>query len=155
NDVLVINYQEKDFGTELSGQNYDIVYDCTGGYQQWSSAQRILKPGGKFITIVGDDKTSEINFKSIASMGSSMVNRKFWSVVSPSQPSYTLVLIRVSSQELDLLRTNYFETDMVKPVIDEIFEFDTHGLHSMYEKSKSGKAQGKLILKVVDDTDEQ
>ncbi|CAF0893939.1 unnamed protein product [Didymodactylos carnosus] len=154
-DLLVINYQEKDFGIELNGQNYDVVYDCTGGYEQWSSAQHILKPGGKFITIVGDDKKSEINLKSILSVGSSLVNRKFWSVVNSSHPSYSLIFLRMSYEELDILRTNFFEKDLIKPIIDQTFDFDLHGLQGMYEKSKSGKARGKLVLKIVTDTDEQ
>ncbi|CAF5021795.1 unnamed protein product, partial [Rotaria sp. Silwood1] len=67
--ILVIDYNAKDFGQELQGQNYDVVYDCVGGQQQWISAQQILKIGGQFITIVGDDPNSVLSFKWIATMG--------------------------------------------------------------------------------------
>ncbi len=40
--LFVIDYNAKDFGQELQGQNYDIVYDCVGGQEQWKSAQQIL-----------------------------------------------------------------------------------------------------------------
>jgi len=55
---------------------------------------------------------------------------------------------------LDDMRTKYLETDKVKPLIDTVFDWRTDGveaIHKLYEKSKSGKAQGKLILKIVDE----
>jgi len=152
-DILVIDYNSKDFGTELKGQQYDIVYDCVGGQQQWTSAQQIMKPGGKFITIVGDDQRSNVTLKAIGTMGAAIVNRKFWSVFGNAKHSYILHYLRQSYENLDILRENYFETGKMKPIIDKIYDFNSgsESLHQMYERSKSGKAQGKLILKFVND----
>jgi hypothetical protein len=55
---------------------------------------------------------------------------------------------------LDDIRTTYVETGKVKPLIDTIYDWQKDGveaLYSLYEKSKSGKAQGKLILKISDE----
>ncbi|CAF4895383.1 unnamed protein product, partial [Rotaria socialis] len=57
-------------------------------------------------------------------------------------------------EELDDIRTNYIEPGKVKPLIDTIYDWRKDGveaLHSLYEKSKSGKAQGKLILKIANE----
>ncbi|CAF0943134.1 unnamed protein product [Didymodactylos carnosus] len=152
--LLVIDYNAKDFGQELQGQDYDVVYDCVGGEQQWISAKQILKNGGQFITIVGDDKKSVLSLKSLVSAGFSLLNRKFWSVFSSAHHGYIWYLLRQNYQELDDIRTNYIETNKVKPLIDTVFDWQKDGveaLYSLYEKSKSGKAQGKLILKIADE----
>ncbi|CAF0897810.1 unnamed protein product [Rotaria sp. Silwood1] len=152
--ILVIDYNAKDFGQELKGHNYDVVYDCVGGEQQWISAQQILKQGGQFITIVGDDTKSTISLKSVATGGASLINRKFWSVFSSSHHGYILHFLNQTPEELDDIRTNYIETGKVKPLIDTIYDWRKDGveaLYSFYEKSKSGKAQGKLILKMIDE----
>lgn len=149
----VIDYNAKDFGEELKGENYDVVYDCVGGEEQWIAAQKILKRGGSFVTIVGDDKKSEVTLKAVASVGSSLINRKFWSVFGSSHHNYIFLLLNQRYEEFDDLRTNYIETNKVKPVIDTIFDWRKDGveaLYSLYEKSKSGKAQGKLILQIAD-----
>ncbi len=152
--IFVIDYTSKDFGEELKGENYDVVYDCVGGEQQWQSAQQILKKGGQFITIVGDDTKSVVSLKSIASIGSSLINRKFWSVFSSDRHGYIIHFLKETPEDLDDIRTTYVETGKVKPLIDTIYDWQKDGveaLYSLYEKSKSGKAQGKLILKISDE----
>ncbi|CAF1409933.1 unnamed protein product [Rotaria sp. Silwood1] len=139
---------------EKLDQNYDLVYDCVGGEQQWISAQKILKRGGQFITIVGDDTSSIISLKTLVIAGSSLVNRKFWSVFGSAHHGYIRHLLNENFQDLDDIRTKYIETGKVKPLIDTVFDWRKDGveaLYSLYEKSKSGKAQGKLILKIADE----
>ncbi|CAF0822383.1 unnamed protein product [Adineta steineri] len=154
NQLHVIDYTEKDFGEELKDQNYDIVYDCVGGEQQWISAQKILKRGGQFITIVGDDTSSIISLKTLIVMGSSIVNRKFCSIFGSAHHDYIRHVLYENFQDLDDIRTKFIETNKVKPLIDTVFDWRKDGvdaLYSLYEKSKSGKAQGKLILKIADE----
>ncbi|CAF1513906.1 unnamed protein product [Adineta ricciae] len=144
----------KYFGEELKDQNYDVVYDCVGGAEQWISAQKILKRGGKFITIVGDDTSSVISLKTLIEMGFSIVNRKFWSVFGLAHHDYIRHVLSENFQDLDDIRTKFIETNKVKPLIDTVFDWRKDGveaLYSLYEKSKSGKAQGKLILKIADE----
>lgn len=153
NEVLVIDYNEKDFGEELRDENYDVVYDCVGGEQQWTGAQKILKRNGHFITIVGDDPKSVLTVKALISSGTSIVSRKFWSVFGATHHNYIMHFLSQSPTNLDDMRTNYIENGKVKPLIDTVFDLKKDGveaLYSLYEKSKSGKAQGKLILKVAD-----
>lgn len=136
------------------GQNYDVVYDCVGGQQQWLSAQQILKRGGQFITIAGDEPERGYSVKSVAALGHRILVRKLGSVFGSSHHGYIHHLLLPAYQELDDLRTNYLETGKVKPLIDTVFDWQTEGaeaIYKLYEKSKSGKAQGKLILKIADE----
>lgn len=136
------------------GQDYDVVYDCVGGEQQWTMAQQILKKGGQFITIVGDDQKTVVSLKSIITTGSYMIGRKLSSVFSSNHHAYMMHFLNQAHDELDDIRTNYIETGKVKPLIDTIYDWRKDGveaLYLLYEKSKSGKAQGKLILKIAED----
>jgi hypothetical protein len=52
------------------------------------------------------------------------------------------------------MRTKYLETGKVKPLIDTVFDWRKEGVEAvnkLYEKSKSGKAQGKLILAIAEE----
>ena len=124
-----------------------------GGEQQWIAAQKILKRGGQFITIVGDEPEMKVTLKYMVSVGSSLLGSKIRSTFSSAKPAYTFHGISENYQDLDDIRTRFLETGKVKPMIDTIFDWrkdDVEALHGLYEKSKSGKAQGKLILKITD-----
>ncbi|CAF1137288.1 unnamed protein product [Rotaria sordida] len=152
--LFVIDYNSKDFGQVLQDKNYDLVYDCVGGEQQWVAAQRILKRGGQFVTIAGDDPEASVSLKSALTMGTHIMSRKLGSVFCSSHHSYIFHLLHTSHQELDDIRTKYLETGKVKPLIDTVFDWQKDGveaIYKLYEKSKSGKAQGKLILKITDE----
>ncbi|CAF4090391.1 unnamed protein product, partial [Rotaria sordida] len=150
-DLLVIDYTKYNFGEILHHQNYDVVFDCVGGQEQWESAQQILKPGGRFITIVGDDPHSNLTVKNIVTMGAGVINRKFWSLVG-QEPSYIFHILKHDYRHLDDMRVNYIETGKMKPMIDHVYDFyNLKELHEMYDRSKSGKAQGKMVAQIIKD----
>lgn len=151
NQILVIDYNQKDFGVELQDGNYDVVCDCVGGQQQWIAAQKILKPGGQFITLVGDDPQLVLSFKWIVNTISSLIYRKFWSYFGSARHNYIMHAHKQLPGNFDDLRVNFIENGKVKPVIDTVYDWRKDGvdaLYSAFDKSKSGKAQGKLILRV-------
>ena len=120
--------------------------------QQWIAAQKILKHHGQFITLVGDDTRSVVTFKAVLNIGGSIINRKFWSIFGTAHLRYGMHSNGDSTGVLDDIRTNYIETNKLKPLIDTIFDWKEQcvdALYLPYEKSKSGKAQGKMILKIA------
>ncbi len=87
-------------------------------------------------------------------LGSRVISRKLGSVFSSSHHSYIFDFVQLNYQKLDEMRTKYLETGKVKSLIDTVFDWQTDGveaLYKLYEKSKSGKAQGKLVLKIADE----
>ena len=118
------------------------------------SAQQILKPGGQFVTIAGDNPEATLSLSSLFTLGSRILSRKLSSVFGSSHHSYIIHAIRPVSEELDDMRVTYLETGKVKPLIDTIFDWRINGIEGVYqlfEKSKSGKAQGKLLLTIADE----
>jgi hypothetical protein len=90
----------------------------------------------------------------VATIGPRILSRKLGSIFGGSHPSYIFHLIHPSYPELNDMRTTYLETGKVKPLIDTVFDWRKDGveaIHKLYEKSKSGKAQGKLILQIADE----
>ncbi|UJR17261.1 hypothetical protein I4U23_004156 [Adineta vaga] len=154
NQILVIDYKEKDFGEELQGENYDIVCDCVGGQQNWISTQRILKHGGEFITFVGDDPNPVLSLTWIINTAANLINRKFWSYFGSARHNYIMHAHKQTPENLEDMRINYIENGKVKPLIDKVCDWRQDGaeaLYSLYERSRSGTAQGKLILKLADE----
>lgn len=151
--LLVVDYTEKDFGEVLEGENYDCVFDCVGGANQWPSAQRILKRNGQFITLIGDNPEADLNFKTLASVGSTIIGRKIWSMLSPSHHQYAMHASSPKFPSLDEL-SKFIEAGQVKPLIDQVYDWRKNGVEdliAMYDKSKGGKSQGKLVIKIADE----
>lgn len=70
----VVDYRTTDWGTELAGRNFDVVYDCIGGRAHWVGATKVLKPGGQFVTIVGDEPS--LGLSSLLSKGVGIATRQ-------------------------------------------------------------------------------
>ena len=50
----VLDYRSTNWGVTLAGRDFDVVYDCIGGYRHWLDGLRVLRAGGHYVTIVGD-----------------------------------------------------------------------------------------------------
>ncbi|EJU06513.1 hypothetical protein DACRYDRAFT_19636 [Dacryopinax primogenitus] len=50
--------KEKDKERAIEESKFDLVVDCIGGHDVWSAARAVLKDGGQFTTLVGDDPGS-------------------------------------------------------------------------------------------------
>lgn len=147
--ILVIDYTKNNFGQMLRHQNFDVVFDCVGGLEQWEGAQQILKPGGRFVTIVGDDPHSNLTVKNIVTVGAGVINRKFWSLVG-QEPSYIFHVLKQDYRHLDDLRINYIETGKMRPIIDRIYDFhNIEESRAMYDRSQARQAQGKLVAQII------
>ena len=127
----MIDYKTRDFGEELRGENFDVVYDCVGGEEQWISAQKMLKPNGHFITIAGDDTRSVISIGWIWKTLSNILSRKFWSIFSSAHHSYAMHTHFHSSDYLDAMRVNYIEPGKVKPLLDTTFDWRVEGAEAL------------------------
>lgn len=137
----VINYKEQKPDEELAGKDIDILFDTVGGFESWTVAQRCLKKGGVFVTIVGDGG-------SLIQMVPGILWRMTKSLVGG--PKYSLFLTDTSApavQEDMKKLTELVESGIVKPLLDDQkFTLTTESLHAMIKASMSHKAKGKLVM---------
>ena len=121
----VIDYRQEDFTT--LGDAYHVVFDAVAN-RSFGDCRKILEPNGAYVTTV-----PSLSFA-------------FWVVASrlTTQRPY---LIRVVPRAEDLrLLTKWSEAGWLKPVIDSTFDLaDTAAAHL---RSESGRARGKIVLRV-------
>jgi len=114
----VIDYKTEKWWETLKGQNYDIIYDCVGGYESWQNSALVLKKTGSFVTICGD-KSGKLSVGRILSVTMSGLNRKFWSLFG--NPNYGSVLAdNKRVDQLDVIR-RWVEEGKVKSVLEKTF----------------------------------
>jgi len=138
----IINYKQQDYGEVLKGKNFDVVYDAVGGYDVWQKAQAILKPSGRFATIVGDSP-SALTVTKLVSTGLSIANRKIWSLLG--HPAYAAVTCSSNAAQLQLI-TKLIEQEKIKPIVERVY--DLPDVLAAFEHIISGRVTGKLVIKI-------
>lgn len=120
----VIDYSKSKWWDELKGQNFDLVFDAVGEAEAYDHAAHILKKGGTFFEI---------------------------STSGPAVADYPRrgLLVETSKAHEQLAHaTQLFEQGVLKASVDKVFDFTLDQVHEMYKLSKSGKAKGKLVVKI-------
>ncbi|SRR6266496_713666 len=142
---VVIDYRKDDFETIL--HDYDVVLDTLGG-ETLEKSLRVLKPGGKLISIAGPPDPEFAK-----EMGASWILRQLTRLLSHSirkkakrhGVSYSFVVMRASGDQLRQI-SSLIDSGAIRPVVDRVFPFEsTKEALSYVEK---GRAKGKVIVKV-------
>ena len=142
---VVIDYRKSDFETLL--KDYDVVLNSQDT-KTLEKSLRILKPGGKVISISGPpdpDFGQEINanwfLKIVLKFLSSGIRRQ----AKRLNVNFSFLFKRAQGEQLTRI-TKLIELGIIKPVIDKVFSFEqTNEALSYIEK---GHAKGKVVVKV-------
>lgn len=142
---IVIDYRKEDFETLL--KDYDIVLNSQD-VKTLEKSLRILKPGGKLISISGPPDPSfaeEIKapwfMKLIVCLLSAGVRKK----AKRLNVSYSFLFMRAEGTQLGQI-TSLIDAGIIKPVIDKVFPFEqTNEAMGFVE---TGRAKGKVVIKI-------
>ena len=144
----VYNYKNKDgndYVKDLSGQKFDIAFDCVGGKKNWDDSQKILKKDGRFITIVGDvTHGDKMTYGNLASTGLSIGNRKFWTALG--YQNYDLLITNARKNLTDLI--NLYKENKLRVILDSDSPFDVTTVFDAFKKSMDHKASGKIVITI-------
>jgi len=142
---VVIDYKKDDFEKILQG--YDLVLNSQDG-KTLEKSLRILKPGGKLISISGPpdpDFAKEMGapwfVKLILRLLSSGVRRK----AKRLNVRFSFLFMRANGDQLKEI-TSLINSDTIKPVIDRVFPFGSTKEALSYVES--GRAKGKVVVKI-------
>lgn len=141
----IINYKTEKFEERL--KNYDTVFDTLGGEALEKSFQ-VVKNGGKIVSVSGlpnarfAKKYGSGFFKTLLF---SAASKKLTALEKQHNVQYTFLFMEPSGGQLSII-ANYIESGNIKPVIDKIFPFED--AQKEMEYAESGRAKGKIILKV-------
>jgi len=141
----VINYKSTKFEEEL--KNYDAVFDTLGG-ETLEKSFNIIKNGGKLVSVSGLPNArfaKEYGSGFFKTMLFSAVSYKLTMLERKYNVQYTFLFMKPSGDQLRII-SKFIESGKIKPVIDKVFSFKDAQMAMEY--SESGRAKGKIILKI-------
>ncbi|MDZ4620937.1 NADP-dependent oxidoreductase [Bacillus cereus] len=141
----IINYKTEKFEDIL--KNYDAVFDTIGGATLEKSFN-IIKSGGNIVSVSGMPNArfgKEFGSGFFKTLLFSLASKKLTALEKKHNAQYSFLFMKPSGDQLRTI-ANYIEAGKIKPVIDRVFPFDD--AQKAMEYSESGRAKGKIIVKI-------
>ena len=142
---VVIDYRKDDFEKLL--YDYDVVLNSLGN-ETLKKSLRVLKPGGKLISISGPpdpDFAREIGSPWILRPVMRVLSYRIRRAAKRRHVSYSFLFMRANGDQLREI-TALIDSQVVHPVMDRVFPFEsTREAMAYLEK---GRAKGKVVVKV-------
>lgn len=142
---VVIDYKTQDFETIL--KDYDLVLNSQDIITLEKSL-RILKPGGKVISISGppdEEFAKEIGLNFLLKTIMSFLSRKVRKQAKKLNVEYSFLFMQANGKQLSEIG-KLIEADVIRPVVDKVFPFEQ--MNEAMSYVSSGRAKGKVIVKV-------
>ncbi|MGQ0799632.1 MAG: NADP-dependent oxidoreductase [Pseudomarimonas sp.] len=140
---VVIDYKKEDFTQRLTG--YDVVLNSLGA-DTLAASLKVLKPGGKLISISGPpDRAFAIEnglngfLQQVMRLLSFSIRRK----AKQHGVDYAFVFMRASGEQLSKI-TSLIESGVVRPIVDRVFPFQA--INEAMDYLETGRAKGKIVI---------
>src|SRR2546422_6931751 len=121
---IVIDYKKEDFAHVLSG--YDVVLNSLGK-DTLEKSLKVLKPGGKLISISGPpdpdfakDLGSGWMLRQVMRLLSYRIRRK----AKRHRVSYSFLFMRANGDQLREI-TSLIDSGIIRPIVDRVFSFES------------------------------
>ncbi|MBV7506768.1 NADP-dependent oxidoreductase [Bacillus sp. sid0103] len=141
----IINYKTEKFEEIL--KNYDAVFDTLGG-EILEKSFEVIKRGGKIVSVSGLPNArfgKEYGSGFFKTLLFSAASHKLTELEKKHNVQYTFLFMKPSGEQLRII-ANFIETGKIKPIIDRVFPFED--AQKAMEYAESGRAKGKIILKI-------
>jgi NADPH:quinone reductase-like Zn-dependent oxidoreductase len=142
---VVIDYRTDDFATVL--HDYDVVVHSLNNATLKKSL-RVLKPGGKLISISGPPDPGfarQIGKPWILRPVTRFLSHRIRKAAKRRQVSYSFLFMQANGDQLREI-TSLIDARIIQPVMDRVFPFDqTNEAMAYVEK---GRAKGKVVVTV-------
>jgi NADPH:quinone reductase-like Zn-dependent oxidoreductase len=143
---VAIDYRREAFEQRLSG--YDLVLDTQGG-DVLQKSLKVLKPGGKLISIAGPPDTG---FARQIGAGY-LVRQLLWLASFPVRAKarkrgveYSFHFMQADGAQLAEI-AELVDAGAIRPIIDQVFDFDD--TPAALARVASGHARGKVVIRVA------
>ena len=142
---LIIDYKIQDFETILN--DYDLVL-TSQDTKTLEKAMKVLKPGGKAISISGPpdvDYANEARLNWLLKNVMRLLSFKVKRLAKKLHVHYSFLFMKPNGKQLTEI-TALIEAGIIRPVVDKVFPFaETNQAMSYVE---AGRAKGKVVVKV-------
>jgi NADPH:quinone reductase-like Zn-dependent oxidoreductase len=142
---VVIDYKKEDFEKVLSG--YDVVLNSLGK-DTLEKSLRVLKPGGKLISISGPpdpDFARESEASWFLRLVMRFLSHGIRTAAKRHRISYSFLFMRANGDQLREIAA-LIDSGAIRPVVDRIFPFASAREALAYVET--GRAKGKVVIKV-------
>jgi NADPH:quinone reductase-like Zn-dependent oxidoreductase len=142
---IVIDYRKDDFETLLHDD--DVVLDTLGG-ETIEKSLRVLKPGGKLVSLSGPpdpDFAKDIGSTWILRLVMRLLSYRIRQKAKRHQVSYSFLFMRASGDQLREI-ASLIDSGIIRPVVDRVFPFASTKEALVYVET--GRAKGKVVVKV-------
>jgi 2-desacetyl-2-hydroxyethyl bacteriochlorophyllide A dehydrogenase len=142
---VVIDYRSNDFETLL--HDYDVVIDTQGG-QTLEKSLRVLKPGGKVISVAGPpepDFAKEFGANWFLIQAMRVLSLKIRRRAKRRRVTYSFLFMRASGDQLREIGS-LIDSGAIRPVVDRVFPFQSTTEALAYVEK--GRAKGKVVVKI-------
>ncbi len=143
---VVIDYRKDDFETLLSG--YDVVLNSQDP-KTLEKSLRILKPGGKLISITGPPDAAfarELGAPWYVDLLMKVLSAGVRRKAKRLKVDYAFLFMKASGDQLARI-TALIDAGAIRPVMDKVFPF--HETKEALAYLEAGRAKGKVVLKMV------
>jgi alcohol dehydrogenase len=142
---VVIDYRKDAFEELL--HDYDVVLNSLGG-DVLDKSLRVLKPGGKLISISGPPDpafANAIGSSWILKLVMRLLSYRIRSKARRQHVDYSFLFMRASGDQLREIGS-LIDSGIVRPVVDRVFPFESTREAMAYVET--GRARGKVVVKV-------
>lgn len=142
---IVINYKKEDFETII--KDYDVVLNSQDT-KTLEKSLRVLKPGGKLISISGPptkDFAEEIGAPWYIKMLLKLLSLSIIKKAKNRGVNFSFLFMRAEGNQLSQISA-LINSGVIKPVVDKVFPFEQTNDAMTYVES--GRAKGKVVIKV-------
>lgn len=143
---IVIDYKKDKFEEIL--HDYDVVLDTLGG-EMLEKSLKILKPGGKLISLSGPPDyqfAKEMNLSFILRIAMYFLSHKFKKIAKQNNVDYSFLFMKPNGSLLEQLNS-IIESGKIHPVVDRIFPFNL--TKEALDYVEEGHSKGKVITKLI------
>ncbi|MQB44471.1 NADP-dependent oxidoreductase [Rhizobium sp. ICMP 5592] len=142
---VVVDYKKDDFENLLQG--YDVVLNSLGK-DTLEKSLRVLKPGGKLISISGPPDPEFARENGFGWLLRQVMRGLSFGIRRKSKRqgiSYSFLFMTASGRQLEQIAT-LIEAGAIRPVIDRVFPFEKTNEALAYVET--GRAKGKVVIAV-------
>jgi len=142
---IVIDYKKDRFEEVL--RDCDLVLNSLDG-ETLKKSLRVLKPGGKLISISGPpdpDFARSLGLSRMLEFVMRLLSLRIRRQAKRHQVNYSFLFMRASGDQLRQI-SSLIETGAVRPVLDQVFPFESTKEAMAYVET--GRAKGKVVVRV-------
>lgn len=141
----VIDYKTQDFEEEL--KDYDVVLHSQDT-QTLQKSLRILKPGGRLVSISGPPDPAYAKAAGLPLVFQLVIKGLSFKIRKAAKNlgvRYSFLLVRPDGSQLQKI-TELIESGAIKPQVDTVYAFEE--IQKALDHVESGRSKGKVIIKV-------